>query len=307
MKINQNLYAVIPKIPANIVKDGDKSEDILKRYLIELFVEKDIGIIDKIHLSLIDKRDKSEKFYICIILFRRWFESEFVEEFQKNMNNRTAKIFYNNNENFFYVYPQKKLKDNSIFQDKKNVNIMKEKEKEKKQEEVKPKEIQNNTSNLQSQSQSQINLVQFTFNDLVSALLIQKNMIQSLQQDLVFYFTTLQNNIEIFRSQNDYNISNLRQEQLQLFNNLIYPNQVYNNNNFQYHYDYDYNNNYGNMTDIYNRNYLINSYEQPILDTYQPIESMQRKRNRRRHKNIFQENNKEQNDYIENLRSQIKL
>lgn len=303
MKINQRLLVFIPKIPASLDTDTEQSIDYIKQYLISTFLKNKIGVVNDVILTLIDKRDKTKNYYSCILIFKKWFESEYVEEFQQSMRKRTAKLFLNKEE-FFYIYPQYHLKTDTLHTITSNSTN------------PKVNTINSNVSttlnNNSTQTPNPSPLVPFNFNDLVNVLVAQKNLLLAVQQDVMYYFKTLESNIETLRAQVDYNISSLRQEQSAFMNSIYNSNQpiVFTdnplNNNYTYYgnfYENTPNNNYWYypQSDIYNRKYTIDLDEQSSWDDSKPIESIQRKRDRNRNRNKQNQNNN--NDMIDQLRS----
>lgn len=275
MKIDQKLLIFIPKISAFLDKGIEQTPVNIKNYLTQLFLDMKIGNVNDIQLSLIDKRDKTQKFYSAIITFKNWFESEYVSNFQKQMKARTAKIYLKDDEDFFYIYPQKK---------KINSNLISN-----------AKEINRSTNN---EITSEQNNIPITINDLTSFLVSQKNLLLAVQQDFMFYFQTIERNIENLRCQIDYNLSLIRQEQQSYFTGnylptTIYPNNAINNNYYT-------NTTYPSsipQTDIYNRNYMINIDDSASWDDSKPIESIQRKK-------YNKSKPKSKDNYIDKLRSQ---
>ena len=96
MKVDQDLCIYIPKIPDSIINNKKGDLYAIETYLIHVF---DIyGNVDKVRFSLINKRDKSKKFYSVIISFKEWFENKYTVKLQDDIKNRTLKINYKEKE-----------------------------------------------------------------------------------------------------------------------------------------------------------------------------------------------------------------
>jgi hypothetical protein len=280
MQINQKLLVFIPKIPAYVDTDTEQTTDYIKKYLIDTFKKEKIGIVNDVKLTLIDKRDKSKNYYSCLLIFKKWFETEYVDQYQKSMQNRNLKFYFKKDE-FFYIYPQYHVKPDLL-----ENNI-----------------INNKYSSNQIKNELNSNSNKHKYDDIMNTLVSQKNLLLAFQQDMMYNFQTIQSNIENLKCHVDYNISLLRQDQYAILNGT-YNQQNYDNNNYSY---------YGNIysptpiyncdnipvTDIYNRKFTVNLDEEPSWDDSQPIESIQRKshrRNRKKNKNTEQ-------DILDQLRS----
>ena len=214
MKVDQDLSIYIPKISASIINNRESDLSSIEEYLKKIFA--DYGIIDKVRFSLINKRDKSKKFYSVIISFKSWFENENIVKLQHDIKNRLLKIIYNNN-NFFYVYPQKKFKKETFIDN----------------QTVEQTLNNDNDNNNDNKLTDDINSFQ-NYQDTLLKLEQNSKSIKNLQnkvtiihQDMLHYFNILQNNMNNLLYQINNNINLLRQEQNTLFNNYLY-NQSYN-------------------------------------------------------------------------------
>jgi len=224
MEIDQQLSIYIPKIPASIVKKGEENTYYIELYLKDKFSQ--YGIVNKIIFSLIDKKDKSKKFYSVILFFEKWFENSNVEIFQKSVIKRNEKIFYETNK-FFYVYPQKKFKEEDFF--------------------IESKVLDNNLfKDSFTQTDNNNNLLK----EQLSSIRTLHNKMNILQQDMNHYFNTIQNNMNFLSYNIENNIYTLRKEQNFYYNILSNYFPIYNGS-------VNLNNNINEESNIFAENYKL--------------------------------------------------